>query len=119
ESRIQVLLAGTAAEELIFGEASTGDQNDLERATETARIMVMDCGMSRLGKVNFRESRRSVFLAGGDDLSRERGHSEQTCRQIDEEIARIVQEALGNVRHVLQTRRRALEALAARLIEKE
>ncbi len=119
ESRIQVLLAGTAAEELIFGEASTGDQNDLERATEIARIMVMDCGMSRLGKVNFRESRRSAFLAGGDDLSRERSHSEQTCREIDEEIARIVHEALGNVRHVLQTRRRALVALAARLIEKE
>ena len=68
ESRIQVLLAGTVAEEIIFGDVSTGAQNDLERATEFARSMVMDFGMSRLGKVNFRESRRSAFLAGGDDF---------------------------------------------------
>ena len=70
ESRIQVLLAGTVAEEMIFDDVSTGAQNDLERATEIARSMVMDFGMSRLGRVNFRESRRSPFLAGGDDLPR-------------------------------------------------
>jgi cell division protease FtsH len=114
-----VLLGGTAAEELIFTEASTGDQNDLERATEVARSMVMDCGMSRLGKVNFRESRRSAFLAGGEDFPRERAHSEQTCREIDEEIARIVDESLCRVRSILETRRKALVALAERLIEKE
>jgi cell division protease FtsH len=119
ESRIQVLLGGTAAEELIFTEASTGDQNDLERATEIARTMVMDCGMSQMGKVNFRESRRSAFLAGGEDFPRERSHSEQTSREIDEEIARIVDESLGRVRSILQTRRKALVALAERLIEKE
>jgi cell division protease FtsH len=119
ESRIQVLLGGTAAEELIFTEASTGDQNDLERATEIARSMVMDCGMSRLGKVNFRESRRSAFLAGAEDLARERSHSEQTSREIDEEITRIVDESLARVRSILETRRKALVALAERLIEKE
>ena len=64
ESRIQVLLAGTVAEELIFGDVSTGAQNDLERATEIARSMVMDFGMSRLGRVTYRESRRPAFLAG-------------------------------------------------------
>ena len=72
ESRIQVLLAGTVAEEMIFDDVSTGAQNDLERATEIARSMVMDFGMSRLGRVNFRESRRSAFLAGGDDFPRDR-----------------------------------------------
>ena len=56
ESRIQVLLAGTVAEEMIFNDISTGAQNDLERATEIARSMVMDFGMSRLGRVNYRES---------------------------------------------------------------
>ncbi len=63
ESRIQVLLAGTIAEEIIYNEISTGAQNDLERATEIARSMVMEFGMSRLGRVNYRESGRSVFLA--------------------------------------------------------
>jgi cell division protease FtsH len=119
ESRVQVLLAGTMAEEIVFGDVSTGAQNDLERATELARSMVMDYGMSRLGKVNFRESRRAAFLAGGEDLSRERTHSEQTSRQIDEEIARIVDESLRRVRAILQNRRKALVALAERLIEKE
>jgi len=119
ESRVQVLLAGTAAEEIIFGDVSTGAQNDLERATELARSMVMDYGMSRLGKVNFRESRRAAFLAGGDEFPRERSHSERTSREIDEEIARIVDQSLRRVRDILQTRRKALVALADRLIEKE
>jgi cell division protease FtsH len=81
--------------------------------------MVMDCGMSQLGKVNFRESRRSAFLAGAEEFPRERSHSEQTSREIDEEIARIVDQSLGRVRSILQTRRKALVALAERLIEKE
>ena len=119
ESRIQVLLAGTMAEEIIFGDVSTGAQNDLERATEFARSMVMDFGMSRLGKVNFRESRRSAFLAGNEDFPRERAHSEQTSREIDEEIARIVDDSLKRVRGILQNRRQALVAVAERLIEKE
>jgi cell division protease FtsH len=119
ESRIQVGLAGTAAEEIIFGDVSTGAQNDLERATELARSMVMDFGMSRLGKVNYRESRRSPFLSGMEDLSRERYHSEQTSRDIDEEISRIIAAAQESVRGILQARRPALVALAERLIEKE
>jgi cell division protease FtsH len=119
ESRIQVLLAGTMAEEIIFGDVSTGAQNDLERATEFARSMVMDFGMSRLGKVNYRESRRSAFLMTGEDFPRERSHSEQTTREIDEEIARIVADSLAKVRGILQDRRKTLVALAERLIEKE
>ena len=119
ESRIQVLLAGTVAEEFIFGDVSTGAQNDLERATEFARSMVMDYGMSRLGRVNFRDSRRAAFLNGADDFPRERAHSEQTSREIDQELARIINESLEKVRGILQNRRQALVALAERLIEKE
>ena len=71
EARIQVLLAGTITEEMVFDDVSTGAQNDLERATEIARAMVMDYGMSRLGRVNYRESSRSPFLAGaGADMTR-------------------------------------------------
>ncbi len=118
ESRIQVLLGGTLAEELVFEDISTGAQNDLERATEIARSMVTDFGMSRLGRVNYRESNRSIFLASaGDD--RPRSHSERTAREIDEEIRRIIDEAIEKVRRILETRRKALEAMTQRLIEVE
>ena len=120
ESRIQVALAGTLGEDMIFGDVSTGAQNDLERATEIARSMVMDYGMSRLGRASYRESRRNVFLATQqNDLVGDRSHSEQTAREIDEEIKHILEDAQVNVRHILQTRRPALEALAKRLIVME
>ena len=118
ESRIQVLLAGTVAEEMTFDDVSTGAQNDLERASDLARSMVMDYGMSRLGRVNYRESGRSQMLPGVD-LPRERSHSEETAREIDQEVKRIIDEAIEKVRHILETRRPALEALAEHLIEKE
>ncbi len=119
ESRIQVLLAGTIAEEMVFADISTGAQNDLERATEIARSMVMDFGMSRLGRVTYRQSSRFDFLGTGADLHRERHHSEETAREIDEEIRRIIDEALGKVRHILEARFKALDALAKCLMEKE
>jgi cell division protease FtsH len=119
ESRIQVLLAGTLTEEIIFSDVSTGAQNDLERATEIARSMVMDYGMSRLGRVNYRESTKSPFLALGGGEDRLRSHSERTAREIDEEITRIINESIEKVRHILESRRPSLEALTARLIEVE
>ncbi len=119
ESRIQVLLAGTLTEEMIFQDVSTGAQNDLERASEIARSMVMDYGMSRLGRVNFRQGSRQAYLTGTGEIARERTHSEQTAREIDEEVARITEEAIEKVRVILASRRKALEALAQRLIEKE
>ncbi|MFH1268649.1 MAG: ATP-dependent zinc metalloprotease FtsH [Planctomycetota bacterium] len=119
ESRIQVLLAGTAGEEMIFDDVSTGAQNDLERATEIARSMVMNFGMSRLGRVNYRESSGAAMMGVGPEFTRERHHSERTAREIDEEIKRIISESLEKVRHILETRRGALEALAKRLMDKE
>ena len=119
ESRIQVLLAGTLAEEIVFDDVSTGAQNDLERATEIARSMVMDYGMSRLGRVNYRESGRNVFLGGQDAIPRERTHSEHTAREIDQEIQHIIDQLQEKVRDVLHGRNKALVALAERLIEKE
>ncbi len=120
ESRIEVLLAGTIAEEMVYADVSTGAQNDLERASEIARAMVMDYGMSRLGRVTYRESPRSPFLAtGGHELTAPRGHSEQTAREIDQEVSRIIQAAIERVRRILETRRAALEAVTTRLIESE
>lgn len=119
ESRIQVLLAGTIAEELIYQDISTGAQNDLERATNIARSMVMDYGMGRLGRVNYRESNPSVFLATAGGEERLRTHSEKTAREIDEEVRRIIDEAIEGVRRILEARRPALEAMTRRLMEVE
>jgi cell division protease FtsH len=121
ESRIEVLLAGTIAEEMVYADVSTGAQNDLERASAIARSMVMDYGMSRLGRVAYRESQRSPFLAGGGggDLSHARSHSEQTAREIDEEVRRIIDEAMTKVRRIIEARRGALEAVTKRLMECE
>ena len=115
ESRIQVLLAGTVAEELIFQDISTGAQNDLERATEIARSMVMDYGMSELGRISYRESNRSAFLTSSGD-ERVHGHSERTAQQIDESISRIIEASLHRVREILTTRKDALVALAEELM---
>ena len=120
ESRIQVLLAGTIAEEMVYSDVSTGARNDLERASEIARAMAMDYGMSRLGRVTYRESPRSPFLAAaGADLPTARSHSEETAREIDEEVRRIIDRSIEEVRRTLETRRSALEAVTRRLIESE
>jgi cell division protease FtsH len=119
ESAIQVCLGGTVSEELVFEEISSGAQNDLERATEIARSMVMDFGMSRLGRINFRESGRSPFLYNGADMGRIQHHSEETAREIDEEVKRILDENLEKVRTILSERRSALEAVTAALMEHE
>lgn len=119
EAQMQVLLAGTLAEEIVFQDISTGAQNDLERASAIARSMVMEFGMSRLGRVNYRESGRSPFLGqgGGDAMGRD--HSEQTAREIDEEVKRIVDDMLHKARQILLERRQALESVTNRLIEVE
>ncbi len=118
ESRIKVLLAGTITEEMIYGDISTGAQNDLERATEIARSMVMDYGMSRMGRVTYRESQRSPFLANAGE---ERVHtfSEETAREIDEEVKRILDESLRTTADILKTRKAALIAVAEKLIDIE
>jgi len=115
--RLAVLLGGRAAEELVFGEISTGAQNDLEKATEIARAMVMDYGMSeRLGPQTFRR-REHLFL---DIPFRQRELlSEDTARAIDEEISRILREAHTRARKILEERREKLANIAKLLLEKE
>jgi len=116
ESQLQVMLAGTLAEELIFDDVGTGASNDLDRATEVARSMVMDYGMSRLGRVTYRE-RTTGFL--GQEAGYIKHHSEQTAREIDQEVKRIIDEGLEQTRRILASRRAALEAITAELLEKE
>ncbi len=119
EAQMQILLAGTLAEEIIFQDISTGAQNDLERASSIARSMVMEFGMSRLGRVNFRESGRTPFLGGGGGEGLVRDYSEQTAREIDEEVKRIIDNMLSKARDILVERRNALESVTKRLLEIE
>ena len=118
ESNMKVLLAGTLTEEMIFQDISTGAQNDLERCTEIARSMVMDYGMSRTGRINFRRSTRSPFLAGGGDAVQTM-YSEEMAKMIDKEVARIVDDELSQTREILEQRRDVLEAVTQRLLEVE
>ncbi len=119
ENRICVLLGGIAAEDLIFEETSTGAQNDLERATDIARRMVTQFGMSpRLGRVNFEDGTRSPFPGVPMSIS-ERSHSEQTMREIDLEVQRIIGECMAVAHDVLRERRDVLEHLTRDLIERE
>lgn len=116
ESQIQVALAGTVAEELVYDEIATGATSDLEKATEIARAMVMDFGMSRLGRVKFREQATGFLGAEGGYAKH---HSEQTTREIDQEVKRIVDQMLDHTRDTLRSRRDSLEAVTKALMEKE
>jgi len=119
EAQMQVLLAGTLAEEIVLKDISTGAQNDLERATAIARSMVMEFGMSRLGRVNYRETGRSPFLNGRGMEAYGRDHSEQTAREIDDEVRRIIDDMTQQARQILLERRMALENITQRLMEIE
>ena len=101
---------------MIFQDISTGAQNDLERCTEIARSMVMDYGMSRLGRINFRRSSRSPFLAGGGGEGYQMMHGDDMAKMIDKEVARIIDDALVQTREILKQRREVLEAVTQRLL---
>ncbi len=115
--KLAVLLGGRAAEEVVYGEVSTGAQNDLEKATEIARAMVMDYGMSeRLGPQTFRR-RESLFLE--PFLRHREDISDETARLIDAEVAKIIQESYQRAKETLERHRQRLEELARTLLEKE
>ncbi len=118
-NQMAVLLAGRSAEEIAIGEISTGAQNDLQRATDIARAMVTQFGMSEaLGAVHYEGSRRPTFL--DIPLGQDRGlYAEETAQMIDAEIKRILDEAHESARSILTHRRGLLEAVTRRLLEKE
>jgi cell division protease FtsH len=118
--RIAVLLGGRVAEEIVFDEISTGAGNDLERVTDLARRMVMEYGMSRgLGPINYRGSTRPQFLNGTEGMGEGRTYSEETAREIDQEVHGIVEGTYARVRTILEGDREILETLSQRLLEKE
>ena len=119
ESQLAVLLGGRSAEALVFGEVSTGAQNDLLRATEIARAMVTEFGMSdAIGPVNHEGRRRGAFI--DTPFFGERSpHAEETARIIDAEVKQIIAAAESEARRVLTERRDVLDVLSERLLEKE
>ena len=119
QNQMAVLLGGRTAEELVIGEISTGAQNDLQRATDIARAMVTQFGMSdELGTVNYEGSRRHAFL--DLPMGAERGpYGEETAQRIDAEVKRLIDDAHDTARRILSERRSLLKAVAVRLLEKE
>jgi len=119
ESSIAVALGGRLAEEIVFGRMTTGAGNDIERATDIARKMVCEWGMSeKLGPLTYGRKEEQVFL-GRDYGSRQSDYSEQTAREIDQEVRAIVQRQYERVREALAGDHDKLERLANALIERE
>jgi cell division protease FtsH len=118
-NQLAVLLGGRTAEEIALGEISTGAQNDLQRATDIARAMVTEWGMSdALGAINYDGHKRTKFL--DIPLGPERGaYAEDTARLIDAEVKRIMTEAHAEARRILTMQRDMLEAVTRRLLEQE
>jgi cell division protease FtsH len=116
--RLDVFLGGRVAEEIIFGDVSTGAHDDLQRASDLARHMVTQYGMSdALGLGTFERPRQALFLRGPSVSERE--YSEDTARVIDDEMRKLLEAARQRVRETLEEKRNILEALAKLLIEKE
>jgi cell division protease FtsH len=116
--RMAVLLGGRVAEEITFGEISTGAHNDLQRATDIATSMVKEFGMSeKLGYVTFEKEKNPLFLPSSLFSSRE--YSEDTAKQIDEEVRKIVDETYHKAKEILMAKKGELGELARLLLEKE
>ncbi len=118
EDDLAGMLGGRAAEEMVFGDVTTGAASDLERATKIARAMVTQYGMSnKLGPMTFGQKEELIFL--GREIAEQRDYSEEVAQQIDEEVRRIITEAYEKAKDVLTRYRDKLEAVANRLIEVE
>lgn len=115
---LNILLGGRAAEEIALHHMTTGAGNDLERATELARRMVTEWGMSeKLGPLTFGKKDEQIFL--GREIAKHKDYSEKTAEEIDDEVRRLVTEAYEGSKRLLQENYDLLDALAKRLLEKE
>jgi cell division protease FtsH len=118
EINLSYLLGGRAAEMLMFDSSTSGAGNDIDKATDLARKMVCDWGMSeKLGTINYGQKDENVFL--GREIAQHRGYSEQTARLIDEEVRRIVDEAYDRSFKLLKKNKELLERVGEELLERE
>ena len=118
EDKIAGLLGGNASERLVFGDTTTGASNDIEKATDLARRMVTEFGMSdKLGPLSFGKRDELVFL--GREIGEQRNYTDDIARQIDEEVRAIIDRAYERAMDVLVTHRDRLQALAEKLVAEE
>jgi cell division protease FtsH len=117
EATITVMMGGRIAEEQFLGHMTTGAGNDIEKATDLARKMVCEWGMSDMGPLTFGKPEGEIFL--GRDFGRTQDYSEATANQIDAEVKRIVTEAYGRAEKIILDSQKAMHRLARTLLEKE
>jgi cell division protease FtsH len=117
EGTLTVLMGGRSAEEIFLGHITTGAGNDIERATDIARKMVCDWGMSSLGPLAFGKKEEAIFL--GREIAQHRDYSEDTAIRIDQEVHLIVTTAYNSARSILENNKETLERIAVALLERE
>jgi cell division protease FtsH len=117
KAQLAVLYGGFAAEELIFDETTTGAQNDIRQATDLARKMVCEWGMSPLGPVAMGSADEPIFI--GKEIAQHADYSDDTANRIDTEVRALLKEALDTARRILSEEREKLESLTEALMEKE
>ncbi len=117
EAMLAVLMGGRSAEEIFLGHITTGAGNDIERATDLARNMVCEWGMSELGPLAYGKKDEAIFL--GREITQHRDYSEDTAIQIDKEVKRIVNGGYENAKRLLSNNRDTLERIAQALLERE
>ncbi len=116
--RITIAMGGYAAERIVYDETTTGAQNDLEQATDIARRMVCEWGMSpMLGPIAYGQKEEPIFL--GKEIARHKDYSEDTARSIDQEVKRIVEAGLADAERLLREHRDHLQLLSDTLLVKE
>ncbi len=117
ETRIAILMGGRLAEEIFLNQMSTGAGNDIERATDLARRMVCEWGMSHLGPLSFGKKEEQIFL--GREISQHRDYSEDTAIKIDNEVRRMVDEGYRNAKAILEENKDVIHRMAKALLDRE
>jgi cell division protease FtsH len=117
ETQLAILMAGRIAEEKFMNHITTGAGNDIERATELARKMVCEWGMSELGPISLGQKEEQIFL--GREIAQHRDYSEATAIRIDEQVKKFVQDGYGRAEKLIEENRDALIMMAELLLERE
>jgi cell division protease FtsH len=117
ESRLAILMAGRIADEMFSNQKSTGAGNDIERATDLARKMVCEWGMSELGPMSYGQKEEQIFL--GREIAQHRDYSEDTALRIDEQVRKLIQTAYDRARGIIEEHRQALVNIAETLLVRE
>jgi len=117
EDQLAIMMGGRIAEEIYLNQMTTGAGNDIERATEMARKMVCEWGMSELGPLSFGKKEEQIFL--GREISQHRDYSEETAIRIDEEVKRIISNAYSRARVIIEQHSNAMVRVAEALLERE